>query len=672
MKVSVRGWKSKDREVDLGRLTVLSGPNGSGKSAIVDGIRYAALGYVPSAGRTVDSVAGLMRGGECEVRLTLDDGSVITRGLVAGEDGFRRVAASPWAPPGRTSEHEARIVEQFGRTAAEAEECLDIRGLLNASPQERAGRVAALLAAGRKPASERLAEIARDTISRLVDLPVERIPVEYLKALPMVAEGHRAALKTVAPDLESIIAVGGVSGCIEWCNAQKNDAARILKEKEAAKVELEREVAALPQEVGAEAVERLEDDRSRIEQAIGGERASSQQAMQLVNCRKSALADYAARKKQYAGATKNLKSLLGGKDVGEIEASLLLLTGRLDSIRKCMVPASVEESGIEDDYERVKKQYEAGKKDPWHEVRDLGTCLSNMRHAEIARVGRRLVALAKANAGRYPRAVDVTKAKQAIEAVRKLEAKYDSDRLKCSRLEKEQGRLHDLADRISSANEAVIHAKAALDHAEKRLNELPDANPYSMDRLMGLEASLRDVSGRLKAIADAAALRRELKRLLNAIKGSEALRDVYVALEWGLQRARERVLAEDRPVLVDRMKAFFRGAGIDALPFFSVGKNRVMFGMSAPDGTNILVETLSGGEWVLFVAALTAAVISIRRPKVGILIVEAGEVDTYNLDRLLRGIEGVMDGGLSAAIVCTQQHIGNIGPVWNVRGLTHG
>jgi DNA repair ATPase RecN len=659
MRLELNGFKARDQFVDLEQLNVITGPNGSGKSAMADALRYLALGYVPAVGRTPADTSDLMHDASLRVSLTLNDGTVLTRGLEGTGDGYKRIASTPWAPAGRTSEHEAKILEVFGRTATEIEEVLDIRTLLGATPQQRAARVASLLAAGQRPASERLAAIARATISRLVDLPLDRVPVDYLQAMPLVAERHRKALKAIAGDLEARIGAIGVAGSLEWANEQKNHHAKALTDKEAAKAEIEREIAALPKR--DDDVEALERQRSALEQEVGGERRSATTARQIAESRKSAASDLKERERQYAGAKKNFDALV--KTGGSAER----IQHDIDHVFKCLKdinPPEVVTSLVQrEDYEMAKDRYERGKKDPWAEVKNIGTILSNMRHDKIGRCGRRLLTLAKANIGSYPRAVDVALAKRKYQEAKAREAEYDKVIAEKKRL---TGRREDLLQRLHDlerARASLDHAEAALAHARKRVAELPppESNP---SRLIEIEGKIRAVSARLKAIADGEALRRELKRILSGIKEAEAYRDVFVALEWALQRAREAVLAEDKPVLVERMETFFRAAGCDGTPYFHTYAGGVEFGVDM-GGPLVAVSALSGGEWCLFATALTAAVISIRRPKIGILLVEAGEVDDDNLWRLLEGIRAVADG-FTTAIVCTP-HLPRETPVtgWN-------
>lgn len=663
MRLEMAGFKARDRVIDLEKLNVITGPNGSGKSAMADALRYLALGYVPAVGRTPADTSDLMHDASLRVSLTLNDGIVLTRGLEGTGDGYKRIASTPWAPAGRTSEHEAKILEVFGRTATEIEEVLDIRTLLGATPQQRAARVASLLAAGQRPASERLAAIARATISRLVDLPLDRVPVDYLQAMPLVAERHRKALKAIAADLEARIGAIGVAGALSWANEKKNQHAKELADKEAAKAEIEREIAALPKR--DDDVEALERQRSALEQEVGGERRSATTARQIAESRKSAATDLKERERQYAGARKNFDALV--KTSGSAER----IQHDIDHVDKCLkdigTPEAVTSLVQEEDYEMAKDRYERGKKDPWAEVKNIGTILSNMRHDEIKRCGRRLLTLAKANIGSYPRAVDVALAKREYQEAKAREAEYDKVLAEKKRL---TGRREDLLQRhhdLERARASLDHAEAALAHARKRVAELPLIPESNPSRLIEIEGKISVVSARLKAIADGEALRRELKRILSGIREAEAYRDVFVALEWALQRAREAVLAEDKPVLVERMETFFRAAGCDGTPYFHTYTGGVEFGVDM-GGPLVAVSALSGGEWCLFAAALTAAVISIRRPKIGILLVEAGEVDDDNLWRLLEGVRAVADG-FSVAIVCTP-HLPREAPVTGWHTIT--
>ena len=83
--VELDGYKGIFRRHELGPLTLLSGPNGLGKSAVLEGLRYALSGEVPS-GKALDEVARFFppRGGAV---LVIDaDGNWLRRGIERDHD----------------------------------------------------------------------------------------------------------------------------------------------------------------------------------------------------------------------------------------------------------------------------------------------------------------------------------------------------------------------------------------------------------------------------------------------------------------------------------------------------------------------------------------------------------------------------------------------------------
>jgi S-formylglutathione hydrolase FrmB len=100
------------------------------------------------------------------------------------------------------------------------------------------------------------------------------------------------------------------------------------------------------------------------------------------------------------------------------------------------------------------------------------------------------------------------------------------------------------------------------------------------------------------------------------------------------------------------MGTFLGAAGRREQPYFRASKGSCEIGWRRQDGAEIAIAALSGGEWVLFAAALTAAVIILRGAPLRVLLVEAGETDDQILGGLLAGIRAVADQ-LTCAIVAT-------------------
>lgn len=225
---------------------------------------------------------------------------------------------------------------------------------------------------------------------------------------------------------------------------------------------------------------------------------------------------------------------------------------------------------------------------------------------------------------------------------------------------------------------AAETARLELERSKARLAEL-EAKLSGIDELgLDIEAlrsrqtckatAIADLDRKLESARGAAALRRELVEILSSIERATALRDAHAAAEWSCQRLREIDLAARSGGLQELMKRFLVAAGREEEPFLRASRGATEFGWRLPDGSEITVEALSGGESCLFTTALAAAVIVLREPELRVLLVEAAELGAgETADALLRGCEAVA-GDLSLVCVATTAGV-EPRPDWNVVNL---
>lgn len=77
-RVSVSNWKGINTAFELTKLSMLTGPNGSGKSAILEAIAVGLTGYTALGKRPGDTMQ-LASGKSCEITIESDDGHILTR-----------------------------------------------------------------------------------------------------------------------------------------------------------------------------------------------------------------------------------------------------------------------------------------------------------------------------------------------------------------------------------------------------------------------------------------------------------------------------------------------------------------------------------------------------------------------------------------------------------------
>lgn len=227
-----------------------------------------------------------------------------------------------------------------------------------------------------------------------------------------------------------------------------------------------------------------------------------------------------------------------------------------------------------------------------------------------------------------------------------------------------------MADRAVIVDRNARERRALLDEATK-LEREPVAQQMALDKLTasrkeqegiiaGTQAAAIDVAATTSLVAHSKALiaelnekiaaarqadarRVEMNALLAEIAKATALRDAYAAALWACERLREEDLAARSKGLEARMRTFLRAAGRMEDPYLRAARGVCEFGWRRGE-YEIAVEALSGGETVLFCAALAAAVIALRGPELKLLLIEAAELGAgETAQSVLKGCEAVAE-----------------------------
>ncbi len=242
---------------------------------------------------------------------------------------------------------------------------------------------------------------------------------------------------------------------------------------------------------------------------------------------------------------------------------------------------------------------------------------------------------------------------------------FDSKR---GELAAERQKLEKALETHKTALEIARNERASVD---RRLASLRDQArgagelPAEPSRPEPIEQKLRDVETELAKLIDARATHKEIHNVLAAIEAAKAGYVVFSGIEWALQRQREVEISSAGGPLMRTMAEFLKAAGRKETPFIRATQGSCAIGWKTPDGLEIEIQALSGGEWVLFAAALTSAVILCRKSTVKILLVEAGETDPKTLGQLLAGIKGFGDSGL-VAVVMSPRPPEVLDPAWSM------
>lgn len=207
--------------------------------------------------------------------------------------------------------------------------------------------------------------------------------------------------------------------------------------------------------------------------------------------------------------------------------------------------------------------------------------------------------------------------------------------------------------RSQSANirRTAADAQAQFDRASSALREirarLAGMNPQDAEAIGVALNAARDERDRLTAQLDECqrydALRSELARLVDRIQEADDAVKVWTSIVDAAKQTRAEDLSARSAGLVGRIGTFLKAAGRSEQPYIRTAKGVCDFGWNR-HGKDISVEALSGGESVLFCAAMAAAVIAMRAPQIKVLLLEAAELGSAeSADAVLAGCAGIAD-----------------------------
>lgn len=726
MRIKTKGIGAHDADYELRRLNLLVGPNGSGKSKLAEAMRMVALGYVPHLGKRPVDLAALMRGESMSVELGLEGGRTIRRGLERKDTGYTATCEASWMRQGKPGEISKAITKLFGEEEQDVAECLDIRELLAAPPNQRAARMEPLLAAGTRNPDEIKDAVARLVVMRLAETTEDRMPPNFVDAIPMIPDKQRLAMFEHGEMLKDKIFEAGLQGAMTWANEEKRNASEGLKRKSAAAEELSKRAAQVP-EPDERDIMRLETDQRKLNQELGaarqkkadydlrsntirtlqeriaaGEEVSQRTQQQAVDAEAvhgKAVQDLKEKHSQVIEQMSSLKMAPEEDDaaIRNLELQAKDLSAEADGIELTPIPDTIKQERLVAD---LKARISLADMSEWKEVLEISQAIEDIGTTKglktaLSKSIKRLRELAKTGMGVDPEELkhSLDLANKALEKINGEKAKAEISRKKASESRIALCRQADAktAQAIQLRAEINVRRRKAVQEFEAKQielsterqkleraisthqqgleaarNETATVNRHLTslrDRLQGagelpaappdpatIEEQLRKAGDELAKLIEARATHTEIHNVLGEIEAAKAGAAVFAAMEWALQRQREVEISNAGGPLMRTMTEFFQGAGRNERPFIRATQGSCAIGWKL-DGKEVQVQALSGGEWVLFAAALTAAVTLCRKSAVKVLLVEAGETDARTLKQLMDGISVLDASGSLTAIV---------------------
>jgi hypothetical protein len=704
-RISLAGYKGLTRDYTLDGPTILSGANGAGKSAALEGLRYALRGRVPG-GLALDAVAGYFppRGGT--VRVTDSAGRWIERGIKV-DHGKKKVSEVL-----TTSSTKPDADEPDLSAWQVSEVVLDVAEFISLSVAKRREFILRLCGGGEVPAdliASLEAEYAREiggpgATAAIFDRPRSDIPDIYrlveawrqLRGLREVLGSYLTAGAVAGKSLSDVflrlgeVAKEGMLGsrkaAREAAAAQKELEAGVQGARAAA-AEIAGRRAALEkirEELSAyrARVERRDEARRRVEAAerarISAEarRDGGGHPPPAPGPRPEAPAADPRRIDIYARLQEEIAADACRRE-NRHQAKRLL--DAENAAHRVWIDAETEVEGLKKmSIARVVNLLaeipdEADPSIP--ELREAVENLSsgwqeNLRKAEAqaASLHETAKATSEAAKGREELEIqlgsEIREGEERMAALRAQLAQVEHELSAGEQGYRERLRAWEAADRAHRGAEA---ARAAVDReletailaeaeARKRLAAVETVNGEAFPSMETIEARLYQAEADAQAAEEAAGAVRAYEEAGERATRAQVDEAAWKAAGQAIGVLRERVVGQSTAGITDEINTILHSAGRTETAFLELEteRGRPCFSLGWTKGEERApLEALSGGEGVIFLAALALA-LTRRSPGRRLLLVEGDGLDAGNFSGLLRALRPQAEG-LQACVVATSR-----------------
>lgn len=250
-----------------------------------------------------------------------------------------------------------------------------------------------------------------------------------------------------------------------------------------------------------------------------------------------------------------------------------------------------------------------------------------------------------------------------------------------ARYNREQARK--IRDAIASADANEQARKTARDYiadqvivAEAQLNGLDSEGGFIPPaeltaQIVRLDFAEGALSAQISAKEKYQHLRDEYTQCVANAEKQAVLWEVAKKVVEAIKVLREELMEEMIRPLIDHMREFLRNGLVPEYPYCALvndnGKPIFELGLERGD-RRIAYPAMSGGERVLFGAALAYALVQLADPPLKLLMVEAAEADVETIEVLMDCIGGVRDNLSNAMLATCHAHCEAV-PDWHVIDL---
>lgn len=197
--------------------------------------------------------------------------------------------------------------------------------------------------------------------------------------------------------------------------------------------------------------------------------------------------------------------------------------------------------------------------------------------------------------------------------------------------------------------DAMVELDNRRIEAEKRLNDLAsDGGLIPEDilnnRLNGINEQIRAANDELSVKAQYHVLESELTRAISAAESERVTHLIAKAVVEAIKNIRERIMKDSVRPLLKTVNQFLDACDVRRSAYCRLENARgtACFELGWSDGTReVSIDALSGGESCIFGAALAYALTILANPPIKVLMIEAAEIDSVNMCRLLHGLLSV-------------------------------
>jgi DNA repair exonuclease SbcCD ATPase subunit len=228
-------------------------------------------------------------------------------------------------------------------------------------------------------------------------------------------------------------------------------------------------------------------------------------------------------------------------------------------------------------------------------------------------------------------------------------------------------------DRLLDDQKTVAETRAKVSAELDTLLSEAGSDAADLKQLVaGIDGQLRDLDAALEVHARRQAQLDNHARVLKCSDDDEALLEATKKVLGVLKQVRERIVSDTLAPIQGALADVLSRSGVKRQPILSTeddqGRADFRLGWVTETGRSVSVDTMSGGERVMFLGALSTALASMAEPPLRVLMLDAGELDHHHLKESLRGLVGLEQGNI---IVATHLPIAADPEGWQVMRMGH-